>query len=96
VKEVGAPVPQIGLATRALLGPAHISSLLRITSRLLDPFYRDVNSTVIVGQQASLPAPSVGQRWSRLGAAAQSDHPGPVWLATGCVTLGLFFFCHGS
>jgi HD-GYP domain-containing protein (c-di-GMP phosphodiesterase class II) len=66
--------------------------LLR-TSTVLDPFYRDVNFHVIVVSGIAACALIVALVSTR--AAANSDHPGPVWLATGCVTLGLFFFCHG-
>ncbi|MEO8693903.1 MAG: HD-GYP domain-containing protein [Acidimicrobiales bacterium] len=66
--------------------------LLR-TSTVLDPFYRDVNFHVIVVSSIAACALIVALVSTR--AAANSDHPGPVWLATGCVTLGLFFFCHG-
>ena len=81
----------IGLAL-ALLGPSLIFVLLRMNGDL-DPFYRDVNFHVIVVSGIAACALVVALVSTR--AAAQADHPGPVWLATGCVTLGLFFFCHG-
>jgi HD-GYP domain-containing protein (c-di-GMP phosphodiesterase class II) len=59
----------------------------------LDPFYRDVNFHVIVVSGIAFCALVVALVSTR--AAARAAHPGPVWLATGCVTLGLFFLCHG-
>ena len=81
----------IGLAL-ALLGPSLIFVLLRMNGEL-DPFYRDVNVHIVVVSSIAACALVVALVSTR--AAAQADHPGPVWLATGCVTLGLFFFCHG-
>ncbi|MEO5837464.1 MAG: HD-GYP domain-containing protein [Acidimicrobiales bacterium] len=82
---------QVGLAL-ALLGPPLIFVVLRMYGGL-DPFYQDVNFHVIVVSGIAACALIVALVSTR--AAAQADHPGPVWLATGCVTLGLFFFCHG-
>lgn len=81
----------IGLAL-ALLGPSVLFVALRLNSDL-DPFYRDLNVHIVVVSSIAACALVVALVSTR--AAAASDHPGPVWLATGCVTLGLFFFCHG-
>jgi HD-GYP domain-containing protein (c-di-GMP phosphodiesterase class II) len=91
VKEGSRTRSHIGLAL-ALLGPSLIFVLLR-TNESLDAFYRDVNFHVIVVSSIAACALVVALVSTR--AAARADHPGPVWLATGCVTLGLFFFCHG-
>jgi len=91
VKDGSRTRSQVGLAV-ALTGPVLILVLLR-TSTVLDPFYRDVNFHLIVVSSIAACALIVALVSTR--AAANSDHPGPVWLATGCVTLGLFFFCHG-
>ena len=91
VKDVGRTRSLVGLGL-ALLGPALILLLLR-TSTVLDPFYRDVNFHLIV--VSSIAACALVVALVSTSAAANADHPGPVWLATGCVTLGLFFFCHG-
>jgi HD-GYP domain-containing protein (c-di-GMP phosphodiesterase class II) len=81
----------VGLAL-ALLGPSVLFVVLRLNGDL-DPFYRDLNVHIIVVSSIAACALVVALVSTR--AAAHADHPGPVWLATGCVMLGLFFFCHG-
>jgi HD-GYP domain-containing protein (c-di-GMP phosphodiesterase class II) len=76
----------------ALLGPSALFVVLRLNAGL-DPFYRDLNVHIVVVSSVAACALVIALVSTR--AAAQADHPGPVWLATGCVTLGLFFFCHG-
>jgi HD-GYP domain-containing protein (c-di-GMP phosphodiesterase class II) len=59
----------------------------------LDVFYRDVNFHLVVVSAIAGAALTIALCSTR--AAARSAHPGPVWLAAGCVGLGFLMFCHG-
>jgi HD-GYP domain-containing protein (c-di-GMP phosphodiesterase class II) len=77
----------------ALFGaPIVLFVLLRVTPRL-DFVYRDLTFHLIVVTSIAACALVVALFATR--AALRAAHPGPVWLAFGCVSLGLLMFAHG-
>jgi HD-GYP domain-containing protein (c-di-GMP phosphodiesterase class II) len=82
---------RFGLAT-ILAGPPLVLLLLRAAGEL-DVFYRSVDFHLVVVSTIAAAALVIALVSTR--AAAESSHPGPVWLAAGCVGLGFLLYCHG-
>jgi HD-GYP domain-containing protein (c-di-GMP phosphodiesterase class II) len=73
-------------------GPLVLLVALRASAGL-DVFYRSLNFHLAV--VSAIAGCALAIALCSIRAAVRAASPGPVWLATGCVTLGLLFFCHG-
>lgn len=78
--------------TAVLGGPPVLLVALRKSAHL-DVFYRSLDFHLVV--VSAIAGCALVVALCSIRAAVRAASPGPVWLATGCVTLGLLFFCHG-
>jgi HD-GYP domain-containing protein (c-di-GMP phosphodiesterase class II) len=86
---------RLGTWSRLLLPfalPVMLLSVLRASPRL-DPIYHNAHFHLVVVSTIAACALLVAVAAGR--AAARSATPGPVWLAFGCICVGIFMLIHG-